>query len=89
MPSNFELSQNYPNPFNPSTAIRYAVPAGGSVALKVYNMLGQEVVTLVDAHQNAGSYVVVFDASRLASGVYFYQLKTDNFSNVKKMILMK
>jgi len=89
MPSNYELSQNYPNPFNPSTTIRYAVPAAGSVALKVYNMLGQVVMTLVDAHQNAGSYVVVFDASRLASGVYFYQLKTDNFSNVKKMLLLK
>jgi DNA/RNA endonuclease YhcR with UshA esterase domain len=89
IPSGFELSQNYPNPFNPSTTIRYAVPAAGSVALKVYNMLGQEVMTLVDAHQNAGSYVVVFDASRLASGVYFYQLKTDNFSNVKKMMMLK
>ena len=89
IPGSYELSQNYPNPFNPSTTVRYAVPAAGSVALKVYNMLGQEVMTLVDAHQNAGSYVVVFDASRLASGVYFYQLKTDNFSNVKKMMLLK
>jgi hypothetical protein len=89
MPSSFELSQNYPNPFNPTTTIRYAVPVAGSVAVKVYNMLGQVVMTLVDAHQNAGSYVVVFDASRLASGVYFYQLKTDNFSNVKKMMLLK
>jgi predicted extracellular nuclease len=86
---NYELSQNYPNPFNPSTTIRYKVPEAGSVQLKIFNILGQEVMTLVDGDLKAGSYVVVFDASRLASGIYLYQLKTDKYSNVKKMMLLK
>jgi hypothetical protein len=85
----FVLSQNYPNPFNPSTTIRYSLPIAGSVQLKIFNLLGQEVMTLVEGEQKAGSYVVVFDASRLASGVYLYQLKTDRYSNVKKMMLLK
>lgn len=89
VPTNFELSQNYPNPFNPTTAIRYSVPVAGSVQLKIFNILGQEVMTLVEGDQKAGSYVVVFDASRLSSGVYLYQLKTDKYSNVKKMMLLK
>jgi hypothetical protein len=89
IPADFELSQNYPNPFNPSTTIRYSVPAAGSVQLKIFNILGQEVMTLVDGNLKAGSYVVVFDASHLASGVYLYQLKTDQYSNVKKMMLLK
>jgi hypothetical protein len=85
----FVLSQNYPNPFNPSTTIRYSLPVPGTVQLKIFNLLGQEVMTLVEGEQKAGSYVVVFDASRLASGVYLYQLKTDRYSNVKKMMLLK
>ena len=88
-PKNFELSQNYPNPFNPSTTIRYSLPVSASVTLRVFNLLGQEVMTLVDARQNAGAYSVVFDASRLSSGVYFYQLKADQYYNVKKMVLLK
>ena len=89
VPTSFELSQNYPNPFNPTTTIRYYVPKAGGVTLKVYNMLGQEVMTLVNGHQNAGAYVVVFDASRLSSGVYLYQMTSENFSSVKKMMLLK
>lgn len=85
----YELSQNYPNPFNPSTTIRYSVPVAGTVKLRVYNLLGQVVETLVDQHQNAGSYVVVFNASRLSSGTYFYQLETDQYQSVKKMLLLK
>ncbi len=89
VPKNYELSQNYPNPFNPTTTIRYSIPTSSSVTLKVFNMLGQEVMKLVDGQQKAGSYAVVFDASRLSSGVYFYQLQTEAFSNVKKMMLLK
>jgi hypothetical protein len=89
VPTSFELSQNYPNPFNPSTTIRYMMPTGGKVTLRVYNLLGQVVETLVEQHQNAGAYVVVFDASRLSSGTYFYRLDTDQYSVTKKMMLLK
>ena len=77
VPKTFELSQNYPNPFNPSTTIRYSLPAAGKVTLRIFNLLGQVVETLVEAQQNAGAYVVVFNASRLSSGTYFYRLETD------------
>jgi hypothetical protein len=89
VPTSFELSQNYPNPFNPSTTIRYLIPTGGKVSLKVYNLLGQVVETLVEQQQSAGSYVVVFNAARLSSGTYFYKLETDQYSVTKKMILLK
>ena len=89
VPHSYELSQNYPNPFNPTTTIRYSLPTSSTVTLKVFNILGQEVMRLVDGQQKAGAYAVVFDASRLSSGVYFYQLQTDAFSNVKKMMLLK
>ncbi len=85
----FELSQNYPNPFNPSTEIRYSVPMSGRVSLKVFNLLGQVVETLLDRDMVAGSYVVRFDASRLATGVYFYQLRAGDVVMTKKMVLMK
>ena len=89
VPGSYELSQNYPNPFNPSTTIRYSIPVAGTVKLRVFNVLGQVVETLVDQHQNSGSYVVVFNASRLSSGVYFYQLEADQYRSVRKMLLMK
>jgi predicted extracellular nuclease len=89
VPTSFELSQNYPNPFNPTTTIRYMVPMAGKVSLKVYNLLGQVVETLVDQQQSAGSFVVVFNASRLSSGTYFYKLETEKYSVTKKMMLLK
>ncbi len=89
VPSTFELAQNYPNPFNPTTMIRYSVPQKSQVTLKIYNVLGQEVATLFSGSQAAGTYEVNFDASRFASGVYFYRLQAGSFSSVKKMMLMK
>jgi len=85
----FHLSQNYPNPFNPTTNISYTLPKAGNVTLKVYNALGQEVATLVNGHQRAQNYKVTFDASNLASGLYIYTLQTANFSQSKKMLLLK
>ena len=85
----FRLSQNYPNPFNPSTVISYQLPVNGEVTLKVYDILGREVITLVNEEKPAGSYEVEFKGSKYASGVYFYQLKTGNYVNTKKMILIK
>ena len=85
----FKLSQNYPNPFNPTTTINFSIPKAGNVTLKVYDALGNEVATLVNGYKNAQSYQVDFDASSLTSGIYFYTLKTDNFTQTNKMILMK
>lgn len=85
----FELSQNYPNPFNPSTTISWQSPVGSWQTLKVYDVLGNEVATLVNEYRNAGGYEVNFDANRLASGVYYYQLKAGNFIQTKKMIYLK
>lgn len=89
LPASFELSQNYPNPFNPSTMIRYQLPMSSDVSLKIYDILGKEVKTLVDQNQPAGSYEVRFDASQLATGVYIYRLSAGNFTSVKKMMLIK
>jgi hypothetical protein len=89
VPQDYALDQNYPNPFNPSTTISYSIPTAARVTLRIYNLLGQEVETLVDLQQNAGSYKAVFDASRLATGVYFYQLKAGQFVTVRKMLLLK
>ena len=90
IPDKFSLEQNYPNPFNPSTKIRYNLPQNSFVNLKVYNAIGTEVVSLVNNVMPAGNHEVIFDASGLNSGVYFYTLKTgDNFIQTKKMILMK
>jgi hypothetical protein len=87
--SDFRLEQNYPNPFNPSTTIKYSIPEDGFVKLAVYNLLGEEVVSLVNIEQKAGRYEVVFDASRLSSGVYMYRLESKNFLSIKKMLLVK
>ena len=89
IPDNFLLSQNYPNPFNPRTEISYEVPAAKLVKLTVYNILGKEMAELVNERQSPGRYKVSFDASNLTSGVYFYTLSTDNFSETKRMILLK
>ena len=88
-PTAFELNQNYPNPFNPSTTIKFAVPEAGNYSLRVYDILGQEVVTLVNGQLNAGTHKVSFEASRLASGMYIYKLTGSNVNLTKKMILMK
>jgi hypothetical protein len=83
------LQQNYPNPFNPSTEISYTIAKAGNVTLKVYNMLGQEVSTLVNGFQAANTYKVNFNASGLSSGAYFYKLSSGNNEMIKKMVLMK
>ena len=88
-PTEFSLSQNYPNPFNPSTTIEYSIPESGNVKLKVYNSLGEEVETLVNKFEEAGTYKINFDASSITSGIYFYKLDIGSHSQVKKMILLK
>ncbi|MBI2427830.1 MAG: CHRD domain-containing protein [Ignavibacteriales bacterium] len=88
-PKNFSLDQNYPNPFNPSTTIRFSVPTAGLTTLKVYDLLGKEVATLINGEQKIGSFEVKFDASRLSSGLYFYQLRSGSFIQSKKMMLIK
>jgi Secretion system C-terminal sorting domain len=89
IPSVYTLGQNYPNPFNPSTKIEYAVPKSSLISLKIYNILGQEVATIFRGYQNTGKYLATFNASNLASGIYFYRLQAGNVSLTKKMILMK
>jgi hypothetical protein len=97
VPNNFVLNQNYPNPFNPTTKIKYTIPSitlrqaqsDIRVSLKVYDVLGNEITTLVNEEKPAGTYEVEFDATNLPSGVYFYQLRAGNFIETKKMILMK
>ena len=89
MPDKFELSQNYPNPFNPSTTIQFDIPKASFVTLKVYDVLGQEVATLVDEKREAGRFEVQLDASSLSSGVYFYQFQANDYSLTKKFVVMK
>lgn len=88
-PEGIELSQNYPNPFNPATFINYTIPQTGKVSLKVFNVLGQELRTLVDMDQSAGTYKVYFDASSLPSGIYLYRIQAGSYFEVKKMTLLK
>ena len=85
----FKLYQNYPNPFNPSTIIKYQIPQSGYVTLKVYDILGKEVESLVNKMMNVGTYEIKFDGSNLTNGIYFYQLKMNNYNVTKKMILLK
>jgi hypothetical protein len=89
LPKSFALNQNYPNPFNPSTAISYRLSAVSQTTLKVYNVLGEEVATLVNGVQQAGEHTVNFNATNLTSGIYLYKLQAGNFVETKKMILMK
>jgi hypothetical protein len=88
-PEIFQLHQNYPNPFNPSTSIQFSLQEGAHAKLRVFNLLGKEVTTLVDEYRGAGQYTEKFDASKLASGVYFYRLDAGNFSSMKQMLLVK
>ncbi len=89
LPQSYVLEQNYPNPFNPETEIRYGLPEGGRVVLRVYTMLGEEVSTLVDAEQPAGWHTVSFGGTELSSGLYLYRLEASDFVSIKKMILLK
>jgi hypothetical protein len=89
LPKAYSLAQNYPNPFNPVTKINFAIPKQGFVTLKVYDVLGREVNTLVNEVKQVGSYSVDFDGSALASGVYFYRLESGSFTDIKRMILVK
>lgn len=88
-PTEFKLSQNYPNPFNPSTMIEYSIAKDEFVTLRVYDILGQEVATLVNEMKSPGRYSARFDASRLSSGVYIYRIQSESFTSVRKMILQK
>ncbi|UCH66277.1 MAG: T9SS type A sorting domain-containing protein, partial [Ignavibacterium sp.] len=89
VPSEYSLEQNYPNPFNPTTRISYSIPSASSVQLKVYNVLGNEVATIVNKEMPAGNHSVEYNASILPSGIYFYTLTTNHFSETKKMTLIK
>ncbi len=90
IPKEFRLNQNYPNPFNPSTKIKYQIPKNKSfVKLIVYDITGKEIIKLINEEQNAGIYEVIFDGTKYSSGVYFYSLTTDSFSEAKRMIIIK
>jgi hypothetical protein len=89
LPNEYALEQNYPNPFNPATTIKFSVPEKANVTLTVYNQLGQKIAQLVNAEHEAGYYSVSWNASNMPSGIYFYELRTDKFSSIKKLILMK
>ncbi len=88
-PSDFNLMQNYPNPFNPTTTIKYQIPELSFVTIKVYDVLGNEVVTLINQEKPAGTYEVEFDGTGLPSGIYFYQLQAGESVETKKMVLIK
>jgi hypothetical protein len=89
VPAKYDLSQNYPNPFNPVTKMNFDIPENGLISLKVYDILGKEVATLVNEVRDAGYYTVTFNASKLSSGVYFYRLSANGFSSVKRMAVIK
>jgi len=89
IPENFSLSQNYPNPFNPITTIRFELPEDEKVSLKIFNILGEEVSTLVNTDLKAGQHEFQFNANNLSSGIYFYQLQAGSFVQTKKMILIR
>lgn len=89
IPSEFKLDQNYPNPFNPSTVINYQIPVNNFVTLKIYDLLGKEVMTLVNEQKQAGYYNVEFNATNFASGIYFYTVKAGDFKETKRMLLVK
>ena len=89
IPASFNLSQNYPNPFNPVTKINYSLPQTSFIKIKVFDLLGREISTLVQEQKSAGSHVVIFDGSSLGSGVYIYRMEAGNFMDTKKLLLMK
>ena len=85
----YDLAQNYPNPFNPSTLITYSIPKSSNVMVKVYNVLGKLITTLVNENQEAGIYKINFGANGLSNGVYFYKIQAGSYTSVKKMLLLK
>jgi hypothetical protein len=87
--SDYSLSQNYPNPFNPSTSIEFRIQQSEFISLKVYDVLGNQITTLVNEQKSAGTYQVEFDASQLTSGIYFYELIAGKFRQTNKMLLLK
>ncbi|MDI6803819.1 MAG: T9SS type A sorting domain-containing protein, partial [Bacteroidota bacterium] len=89
MPVEYGLSQNHPNPFNPTTIINYQLPIDSWVTLKVYDVLGREVATLVDEFKDGGYYEATWDATNIPSGVYFYRLQAGTYSDTKKLLLIK
>jgi hypothetical protein len=89
VPGTFRLFQNYPNPFNPTTTIQYSVPSSQYVSLKIYDVLGREVASLVDGTRQPGTYTVTWDASGFSSGVYFYRLMAGSFVGTKKLVLVR
>ena len=89
IPTVFKLEQNYPNPFNPSTVIKFAVPERSTVIIKIYDIIGNEVLTLANEEMNSGWYKKDFNANGLASGVYLYRMQAGSYVNIKKMLLIK
>jgi len=89
IPSSYDLFQNYPNPFNSSTVIKYSLPKSGNVEIKLYDVLGKEIISLINEYKQAGYYSINFNASTLPSGIYFYRIKAGDFINTKKLILIK
>ena len=89
MPQVYSLSQNYPNPFNPATNFSFDLPVASHVTLTIFNVLGQEVTTLIDKKMEAGSHTVEWNAARFSSGVYFYRISAGNFTETKKMMILK
>lgn len=89
LPTEFGLDQNYPNPFNPTTTISYQLPEASTVTLTVFNIAGQQVALLIDGQVSAGFHTVQWDASNMASGMYFYQLKAGSFTDMKRMVVLK
>jgi len=89
LPKEYKLEQNYPNPFNPATVIKFQLPFSGLVTIKIYNILGREVATVVDGEIEAGYHKIEFSGGALASGIYIYRMETKNYVSVLKMILLK
>ncbi|MBI4810067.1 MAG: T9SS type A sorting domain-containing protein [Ignavibacteriales bacterium] len=89
LPLEYRLKQNYPNPFNPSTTIKFDIPQASYVTLKIYNMLGQELTELINEEKKPGAYNVTWNAFGFSSGIYFYRMTAGNFSDIKKMLLVR
>jgi len=85
----YKMSQNYPNPFNPSTTIKFSIPKASNVKLTIFDAIGREVAVLIDKQMNAGNYSFNWNAINLSSGIYLYKIESNNFIDVKKMILLK